>query len=475
MSKITNLHHFFSCIFKQRWRLIGLLLLTATLLPTTVLSMPQATSAYLPLGANNGVYQGRHATYTTGVQFMNLENSPATVQFTAYTADGATAGSASYQAAANQVVTLFPLQAVATGFSGALTLTSDKNGAAIANLLSSDFSGGAAYVSRSQGATKVSLPLLSVSGGGNSATWYSLQNTGAAVAQVQVRYSDGITATATIKPGAVRTFYQNQEAHGALVFAGTITSTQPLVAAVIQEVDQIIFAYNGFTTDGAPKLVFPLVNFGGGDGYVTGIQIQNTGDQETSIKISYIPSTAGSGCTETRTIAAGASATFALLAFALNQDGTADNCADGSRFVGSAEVTGNSANQPLVGIVNQLLPGRNGETYTAFVAEEATAKVVMPLIMDRNGGFFTGFSVMNVGAAATTVTCTFTNTPYTATATLTPGQALTDIQANKIGERYVGSGTCTASGDNAKIVAIVNELGANANADQLLVYEGINQ
>lgn len=467
---LYNLTH----TFKKRWFLLALFLMLPMLAPTNALSNQQATSAYLPIGANNGLYQGRHAAYTVGVQFMNLENSPATIQFTAYTADGAPAGNGSYQAAANQVVTLFPLQAVATGFSGALTLSSDKNGVAIANLMSSDFSGGAAYVSRSQGATKLFLPLLSKSSSGNSATWYSLQNTGAVDAAVQVSYSDGFTTTATIKPGAAHTFYQNQEQHSRLTFAGTITSTQPLVAAVVQEVDQIIFAYNGFTTNGAVNLLFPLINFSGA-GYLTGIQIQNTGNQATDVTLSYLPSIAGSGCTEARTIAAGASATFALRAFGANQNDTADNCVDGSRFVGSAQVTGNSTNQPLVGIANQLLPGRNGEAYGAFVTDEATAKVVMPLIMDRNGGFFTGFSVMNVGATTTTVTCTFTNTSYTVTATLTPGQALADIQANKIGERYVGSGVCTASGDNGKIIAIVNELGANPNADQLLVYEGINQ
>ncbi|MFZ4660959.1 MAG: hypothetical protein ACOYNY_28355 [Caldilineaceae bacterium] len=461
--------------FKKRWFPLALFLVLAVLAPTNALSNQQATNAYLPIGANNGLYQGRHAAYTVGVQFVNLENSPAMLQLMAYTADGATAGSGAYPVAANQVVTLFPLQAVTNGFSGALTLTSDKKGAAIANLMSSDFSGGATYVSRSQGATKVSLPLLNVSGGSNSASWYSLQNTGMADAQVQVAYSDGITATATIKPGTARTFYQTQESHTQRVFAGTITSTQPLVAAVVQEVDQIIFAYNGFTTSGAPKLLFPLVNFGSGAPYVTGIQIQNTGDQATDVTVAYRPSTAGSECTEKRTIAAGASVTFALLAFTPNQPGTADNCADGSRFVGSAQVTGNSTNQPLVGIVNQLLPGRNGEAYTAFVPTEATAKVVMPLIMDRNGGFFTGFSVMNVGDATTTVTCTFTNTPYTASATLAPGQALTDVQANKITPRYTGSGTCTAAEESARIVAIVNQLGSSPNADQLLVYEGINQ
>ncbi len=475
MRKANELNHLLPCTLAQRWRLIAVLLLTALLPSAVVLSKGQATSAYLPISAHDGTYQGRHAAYTTGVQFVNLENSPANVELTAYRSDGSQVGFGSYQAAPNQIITFFPLRDVATGFSGSLQLTSDRNGATIANLMASDFRSGATYVSRSQGATQLFLPLLSKSSGGNSATWYSLQNTGAVDAAVQVAYSDGITATATIKPEAARTFYQNQEQHNRPTFAGTITSTQPLVAAVVQEVDQIIFAYTGFTTNGAVNLLFPLINFSGGAGYLTGIQVQNTGNQATDVTLSYIPSTAGSGCTETRTVAAGASATFALRAFGPNQNDPADDCADGSRFIGSAQVTGNSANQPLVGIANQLLPGRNGEAYAAFVAAEATAKVVMPLIMDRNGGFFTGFSVMNVGAITTTVTCTFSNTTYTAQATLAPGQALTDIQANKIAERYIGSGTCTASEENARIVAIVNQLGANVNADQLLVYEGINQ
>ena len=474
MCKVNDLNHFLNRALAQHWRLAALLLLTALLPSAVVLSKGQATSAYLPISAHDGVYQGRHAAYTTGVQFMNLENSLATIELTAYRTDGSQVGFGSYQAAANQIITFFPLRDVTTGFSGSLQLTSDRNGAAIVNLMASDFSGGATYVSRSQGATQLFLPLLSKSSSGNSATWYSLQNTGAVDTAVQITYSDGFTATATIKPGSARTFYQNQEQHSRLTFAGTITSTQPLVAAVAQEVDHIIFAYTGFTTNGAVNLLFPLINFSGA-GYLTGIQIQNTGNQATDVTLSYIPSIAGSGCTETRTIVAGASATFALRAFGPNQNDPADNCADGSRFIGSAQVTGNSANQPLVGIANQLLPGRNGEAYAAFVAAEATAKVVMPLIMDRNGGFFTGFSVMNVGAITTTITCTFSNTTYTAQATLAPGQALTDIQANKIAERYIGSGTCTASEENARIVAIVNQLGANVNADQLLVYEGINQ
>jgi hypothetical protein len=208
--------------------------------------------------------------------------------------------------------------------------------------------------------------------------------------------------------------------------------------------------------------------------FITGLQIQNAGTAETNVTVSYTPSAAGTACTETQSIPPGASKTFALAAFANSSLGAAENCANGARFVGSAKVTANSANQPLVGIGNQLLPGRNGEAYGSFSAEEATAKVVMPLIMDRNGGFFTGFSVQNVGDAATSVSCTFTNSSVTIPATtLQPGAALADLQANKLGDRYVGAGTCTATA-GGKIVAVVNQLGASATSDQLLVYEGIS-
>lgn len=451
--------------------LLGGLMTVITL--TAGKSQQQAQTLYVPISANQGSYEGRHTAYTTGVQVMNLTNRPATIQLSAYNAEGAAVGASVYQVT-DQMLTLYPLQAVATGFSGSLVLTSDQNSAAIVNLMSSDFSGGAAYGSRGQGATSVYLPLLFSSCSGD-ATWFSVQNTGTVEAPVQVVYSDGITATVTIKAGAAHTFYQWNEAHYCKVFAGTVTSTQPLVAAVVQEVGKIIFAYTGFTTNSNPKLLFPLVQSGGGAGYLTGIQIQNTGAEATEVIVSYMPSLTGTSCTETQTIPAGSSKTFALMAFHSNQSGTTTSCAPGARFVGSAQVTGNSTNQPLAGIANQLLPGKNGEAYAAFTPDEATAKVVMPLIMDRNGGFFTGFSVMNVGDTTTTVACTFINTSYTVTATLAPGQALADLQANKIAERYIGSGTCTGSGENAKLVAIVNELGAASDADQLLVYEGINQ
>jgi hypothetical protein len=231
-----------------------------------------------------------------------------------------------------------------------------------------------------------------------------------------------------------------------------------------------MIAYSGLV-GGSPNPVMPLINFNSA-GYITGIQIQNTGATATEVTVSYtaVPGL-GTDCTETQTISAESSATFALAAFDGASPGS-DNCEDGTRFIGSAKVTANSAGHDLNVIVNQL-SATNGEAYGGFDPAAATDTVVMPLIMDRNGGFFTGFNIQNVGSDDTHVECTFSDTTYTVSADLAPGEALNDLQANKISDRYVGSATCVATGgtDNL-IVGVVNELGPSGDA--FLVYEGIN-
>lgn len=436
------------------------------------LSLIAALFAAVALGSSSAdvLAQGKQPSYTSGIQFQNLESESATLMLTAYNPDGSEDGSGSYTVPADGSITLFPLADVSTGFSGSIVLSSDKNGAAIANVLASDFSAGASYVGRSQGATEVQLPLLFKNNSGFD-TWFSVQNAGSAPANVTVDYSDGAAnRTATIPVGASATFFQAQENdHTEAVFAATITSDQPIVAAVIQEDSSIMFAYTGFT-GGATDPVFPLIN-ANNSGYITGVQIQNAGDTATNVTLSYTPASAGTACTETKSIAPGTSETFALVAFNSDNSGTNTTCIAGERFVGSAQVTSNSANQPLVGITNQLLIGVNGEAYGSFNVDDATSVAVMPLILDRRGGFFTGFNVQNVGDVATPVTCTFTDSSYTVSGTLQPGEALNDLQNGKIADNYAGSGTCTASASGAKIVAVVNELGSTT-ADNLLVYEG---
>jgi hypothetical protein len=432
--------------------------------------------------------------YTSGVQVANLEAAEASVTLNAYNSDGTANGDPLTDTIpANGSKTYFPITNVTSGFQGAIVISSSRRVAAISNILSSTFSAGGSYVGSSQGATTVLLPLLNFNNAGFY-TWFSLQNAGTAPANVSINYSDGTSDTASIPVGAAEVFYQKQENHTQAIFAGTVTSDQPLVAAVLQENPSLIFAYTGFT-GGSTNPVFPIINANNPtpQGYVTGLQIQNAGDTASDITVTYTPTgdaNTGTACTETQTIPPGDSRTYALQAFTLNatNPGTSD-CVKGARFVGSARVTVNSASQPLVGIGNQLLfSGANGGAYSAFDASNATAKVVMPLIMDRNNGFFTGFNVQNVGSEAADVQCVFSlpddpNLPdqsaYTVSANLAPGAALNDIQLNKIPEiaqlpnqRYVGGATCTATPSTAKLVAVVNELGPDLTLDQLLVYEG---
>jgi len=415
-----------------------------------------------------GTAQAGNFTYTSGIQVQNLDNSQASVTLTFYNQDGTKENTVTDNIAANGSKTYFPLNQVAEGFNGSVVIASENRVAAVSNIHGNNFSANASFVASSSGSPEVSIPLLMKDNSGYD-TWFNVQNTASSGdASVTVDYSDGTTASATVKPGAAKTFDQSTETHSANVFSATVDSSQPVAVTVIEENPTTMFAYNGFLT-ASTNPVMPLVNTNN-SGYTTGIQIQNTGDQATNVTVSYTPASAGQACTEQQSVPAGQSRTFALRAFTGSAPG--ENCAI-ARFIGSARVTGNSNDQPLVAVANQHILGLNGEAYGSFDPDAATGKVVMPLIMDRNSGYWTGFNVMNVGSAQTTVNCTFTNTGYTASATLAPGKALNALQNGQISSGYVGSGTCTASGDG-KIIAVVNELGPSGSLDQLLVYEGIN-
>ena len=425
----------------------------------------------------------RFEAYTSGIQVANLTSSEASISITAFNDDGSQSGTTLNDTIApNGSNNYFPISNVDSNFQGSIVIASDGNVAAISNILNTAFTAGGSYVGSANGSTTVGLPILNKNNGATPSdpgfsTWYSVQNAGSDTATVNVAYSDGTAAGPfQIPAGAATLVYQDREDfHTAANFAGTVTSDQPVVAAVLQESNSIIFAYTGFTGSSLNP-IFPLVN-ANNSGYVTGVQIQNVGDASTDVTVAYTPSVAGAACTETQTIEAGGAATFALIAFSGPEDVSFSDCARGARFVGSARVTANSSNQPLVGVGNQLLPGTNGEAYGAFDAADATNVVVLPLIQDRNGAdqFYTGFSVQNVGSTAAAVNCTFTGTDYTvgSDGDLAPGAAFAPIQFGEISVGYVGSATCTADDANAQIVAVVNQLGTAAGTDQFLVYEGV--
>ena len=419
-------------------------------------------------------------TYTSGISLQNLSDATANITLHFYLPNGSEDPLSPLDDTIdpNASVVYFPIP-TQEGFSGSVVIESDAQIASISNILGDGGLAAAAYDGSSEGGLTVGLPLLMKANSGYN-TWFNVQNAGSGVATVNVAYSDGTTANATVQPGAAATFDQSTETHTPKVFSGMVTSDQPVAVTVIEENVDTMFAYSGFNeTSTAP--VLPLINTNN-SGYITGINVQNAGSTSTDVTISYTHSAAGTDCTETQTIAGGSSATFALYAFSGSPlPGMTTTCVAGEKFIGSAKVTGNSASEDLTAVVNQLKPGVNGEAYGGFNSDSATGTVVLPLIMNANGGYWTSISILNVGLASTTVTCEFT--PYGGidplpmpTATLAAGTGVSFLQnaPDEFGAtKYIGSATCTTD-PAGQIVAVVNELGASHVNDQLLVYEGFN-
>lgn len=438
--------------------------------------------------AQNSTQAQSGGTYSTGLQVVNMENSAATVTLTFYDAAGTPTNHGDTIAALGSK-TYFPLPAVASGFSGSAVVSSDKQVAAVLNM-QRDPAGRAAYVGVSEGSTEVLIPLLLKNHGStNNTTFFKVQNAGTADATVAVTYSDGTSGSATVVPGAAATFDQGTETHNSSMFAGNVTSDQPIVVTVVQENSTRVFAYGAFP-GGSTEPVIPLVNVQPAKSYATGIQVQNGGSVATEVTLTYYPapgSNMGTQCTETKTIAAGASANYALAAFSGSVDVVGSTCTRGQRFIGSAKVTTNSTSQPLVAIVNQQQPD-GGSAYSAFNAANASNQVVFPLIKNRFGSAqgVTGFNVMNVGASTTNVSCIISGKANgvdgsaTVTAELDPGEAVNSLQSNVAGiaDKFLGSATCTATGGDAKIVGVVNESAEsfkdNTSNDKLFTSEGVN-
>jgi len=343
---------------------------------------------------------------------------------------------------------------------------------------------GSSYTGFSEGSGSAAMPIINKKNFGIS-TWFNVQNAGAADTTVTVKYSgQNCDQNATIKPGASKTF--NQETYACLPDgyngAATVTASAggSIVASAIQNAPAGLFAYSGFTS-GSVAPVMPLVS-NNVYGIHTAIQIQNIGNSSTNVTVSYTPADAKStACTETKTIAAGSPQIFALYAFSLNGP-TTSNCKFGQWFVGSAQVTTNTAGQNLVAVVNQTNLKNKGSAYNSFDPNSATSTVVMPLIMDAYS-IYTGYNVVNVGGAATTVTCKYAglSASFDDSATLQPGKAMNAVQLNSgfpanTPGGYVGGATCTASASGS-ILGVVNQANSNpatANNDTTLTYEAFN-
>jgi hypothetical protein len=166
----------------------------------------------------------------------------------------------------------------------------------------------------------------------------------------------------------------------------------------------------------------------------------------------------------------------------------------GQKFIGSATVTANSANQDLVGIVNQINQSNDPNKGAALMSQSTTSAsktVVFPNIQQWVGAWswWSGMTVINVSGstiAAGDIVCTIKGTgPGGAVnQTLTNPSSLPNgsgwlktffRDASPLPNGFLGGAICTTTSGKA-IVGMVNILADNAGKqiDSLAVYEGIN-
>jgi hypothetical protein len=394
--------------------------------------------------------------------------------------------------------TFFPINDAPAGFNGSLVISSDRDIRAVSNLLGSGAGNYFAATNGFQaGSTTLSLPLI-MCGNNGFDTFFSVQNAGTAAANITINYAPGSNGaagseTAAIPPGASKTFDQTAgsttkncstlaDGTGKFIGSATITSDQPVVAVVMQLNTtnfKVLMGYGGFTV-GSSTVALPLV-MANNNGFYTGIQVQNVGTVATDVTIDYTANTAGAGnpTDDTFNLAPGASQT-------LIQNG--GQWVGVGKYVGGASIT-NSATQPLVAIVNQVLPSPAlGTAYEGFNPASATTKISAPLIMANNSTYYTGIQVQNVSGGSVNVTIAYG--PNTAGAfdpadevfTLAAGASKTIIQngsfpgngstVNNWGtNKYIGSATITADG---AVVAIVNQVSLSVAGDQFATSDAFN-
>jgi hypothetical protein len=465
------------------------------------------TILLLALGLIAATGVSAQTAYDSTINIRNMDPTEASVVIQFFATDGSHDPSA-------DVVMNIPGESMAyyfvllntnlpVDFQGSAVVASDKELVIVHNLRINQGEQGASTNGFAEGSPVVQLPLLMRNNGGYT-TWFSVQNAGMADAIVEVEFFPGSIAgkkwqwvnpadssnQVAIAPGAAYYFDQadmpeiGTGATGRFIGSAVVTSVngEPLVASAIQVGPFGLYAYDGFGSSGSQSVLAPLFIYHH-VGIQSSIQVQNVGTMTTTVTMSYAPGAYGNACTETHTIAAGASEVFGFLSFygpTAYSDCYTQN--PGTRFIGSAYVSTNSSSQPLLGVVNQM----NGTTtksgsYNAFAPEEATSCVAAPIVMDSNSNYWTSLNIMNVGAAATTVTVEYSmyqgHQPANDVLVLSPNEMGDILHANKLGvtpgARYIGSAlACGTPG--SKIVGVVNQINTVAAGDTLFVYNGFN-
>jgi len=434
----------------------------------------------------------QNITWSTPFQVQNLGSAEATVTVSLIDRLGNPAATISNEKIAYNSSTTFFLSVKApqlTTFNGSAIISSDQPVAAILNIHGNNGFYNEAVNGVSEGSTTVNLPLLHRNNAGFN-TWFAVQNVGTGPTTVTVAYTAGsinggapigknyTPPAVSIPQGASVIFDQATETDatlGARFVGSAIVSSDPLnpqpLAVIVNQVGvgtaKESLIYSGFAK-GAPKVVLPLVQNGGG--WQTGISIQNTGTVPATVTVTYSALVGTNPTTAPLTIAPGGIGIVSL--------------ADTTRYVGSAIVETAASNQEVVVVVNQT-SSTSGTAYEGIPLSAITGKttVSVPLLMANNGGYYTGLQCRNAGTAATIVTLTYSTyanprtgvnfTPPVFTSASINPDGIVNIQQNFGVDAYVGGGKITTN-PPVELACVVNELKVGTGTDTFLTYNGIN-
>lgn len=445
------------------------------------------------------------ASYSSSVNVTNVSTTDGNISLEFYNSDGSSAATINETISGYETKWISTFTGLSSGFDGSLVISSDVPLASMSMLSGKDGSGTtknyASYVGTSAGSSPVYLPLLMANNYGYS-TYFYVQNTTTSPVNVTINYSDGTTNSITnLAPNASKKIDNRSETHSVKDFSAVLTATGDIAVAVVEYSDgskgEQLYAYSGFSS-GSPNPIFPMVNENN-YGYWTSVNIQNMGTQPTTVTVSYSPSEAGTACTETQTIPAGEKRDFATYAFAFDPSiyphSITTDCALNEKFIGAAVVTANSANQNLVGIVNQINmdndPNKGG-ALGSLSPLSATDTVVYPYVRQWVGSqqWWSSFTLINVSGssiAAGDIECRIKGQDSTGpvdkvisnpTSLPDGGAWIQQFFRKPIGpmnDGFEGGAVCTTTSGKA-IVGASNILadGAGIQIDSLAVFEGVN-
>ena len=457
--------------------------------------------------------------WTTGWQVQNLDASKtATITATYYDVDGTVVRTDSRQVDPLSGHTFYPLP-VASGFQGSVVVQSDTEIAAVANLLRqqpSEMSG--SYLAISATSEIVYVPLLQRNNGGTQSELH-IQNAASEPVTVTVAFkpsglpgrstTEFTTDPQTIQPGAsyridqtTQTALDGPDENGnesdRWVGSATITSVGGPVGAIVNQSDgEGLMSYSGFHEGGA-ILYAPLVqDLNGAEQWVTGIQLQNIGDTESTVTatVDGVALEFGNEATcvnpdnaNELVIPAGSPCTIFPLKFNRAElDNRTPFKFGGAIFEGSSD-------SQLVGIVNQISTvGVAQQTAYGMFTSAGANEIFLPLLQHNNPndqGYVSGIAVMNTGSDSVSITlsdpdglvgsvCHYADERPGEELTIQPGESCIIypiLQGSRDGETgYTRAGRIGAP-PGSTLQVIVNQVDLTSPpGDTFMTYEGFRR